>query len=247
MGGESKKFSVCLSQLTNRRSPFAACAIFTVLLVHLFIGVTQGNDQDTFVLKKDGKINAQVDDRPLNQTLKELAAKISIDLKGISVGSETVSLSLSNASLEDVLKKMMRGYNYVLVKPGKSDRLTLMVLSRADRTKYVDSPAPALTAPPPVPQPIPQPVQQAVPIGPSQAQQAQRPSPGPQKSDSSQIPPISGGAKTAPQGSFPVPVMTGLSPEMFPPMPPDPGPQIILPPPPPDVPQPDPTPPKIPF
>jgi hypothetical protein len=229
MGGESRECSIYLSQLMNRRSPFAACAILTVLLVHLSSGVIRGNDQNLFVLKKDGKINAQIDNRPLNQTLRELTAKLSIDLKGISVGSEPVNLSLSEVSLEELLKKMMRGYNYVLVKPDKSDRLTLMVLSRADRTKYVDSPAPAASAPPP----IPQPVTQAVPATPPRPQQTRGPSSVPARPGSGALPGPQSGALAGPQSGFssgspqsdpmtppmPSPV-TGLSNDMYPPMPP---------------------------
>jgi hypothetical protein len=227
MGGESREFSGYLSQIMNRKSTFAAYTILTMLLLHLSSGVIQGNDQNIFVLKKDGKIDARIENRPLNQTLRDLATKLSIDLKGASVGSETVNLSLSEVSLEELLKKMMRGYNYVLVKPDKSDRLMLMVLSRADRTAYVPPSPQPVSAPPPVPQPVPQ----AVPVTPPRPQQAQSPSMTPTRPGSGVAGLGSGAAgpqsvfpSGSPQGNPMTPPMPSpvadLPSDMYPPMPP---------------------------
>jgi hypothetical protein len=166
----------------NRKIIFITSAIVPFLSLLLYSAILYGGDQDVFFLKKDGKIDARIESRPLNQTLRELATKFSIELKGISVGSEMVNLNLSDVPLEQLLKKMMRGYNYVLVRPERSDKLMLMVLSRADRTKYVDAPARAASVSPsipqPVPQPVPQPATQATPVTPPQPRQTQRPSTG---------------------------------------------------------------------
>jgi hypothetical protein len=166
---------VYLAKVMDRKLLFVASLVLALLMAHFSSVLVHANDQNIFVLNKDGKIDAKADNRPLNQTLRELATKLSIDLKGISVGSEAVSLSLSHVSLEELLKKMMRGYNYVLVKAGKSDKLMLMVLSKADRTQYVAPPPQPASPPPAIPQPLPQPVPQAVPVASPQPQQTPRP------------------------------------------------------------------------
>lgn len=222
----------------NNKHLSITSVIFPILSLLLYSAVLYGDDQSTFLLKKDGKIDVQIDNRPLNQILRELATKFSIDLKGISVGGETVNLSLSDASLEELLKKMMRGYNYVLVRPEKSDKLMLMVLSRADRTKYVDAPAQAASTPPPIPQPVPQ----ATPVTSPRPQQTQRQST-PSRRDSIQPPPASSGltgsagasgstsgTTASPSGSTtpsqsdspspPTPPSAGLNQDILPPMPP---------------------------
>jgi hypothetical protein len=226
----------------NRKLFLTMFVFFSILLVIFCSPVLYGNDQSTFLLKRDGKIDAQINNQPLNQTLRELATKFSIDLKGISVGSEAVILNLSDVPLEELLKKMMRGYNYVLVRPEKSDRLMLMVLSRADRTKYVDTPAPTASVSPPIPQPVPQLVPQAIPDTTPQPRQTQRLSIAPQRKDDPQPPfPSSGiGGSAGPSGSTygttaptsgstpsqagssspPTPPSVGLDPNILPPGPP---------------------------
>lgn len=260
MGGEPRSVLLCLSQIMSKKLLLFGftSAILTLAVSQICPRILYGNDQIAFALTRDGKIKAQIDGRPLNQTLRELATKFSVDLKGITVGSETISLSLSEVSLEELLKKMMRGYNYVLVRPDKSDRLMLMVLSRADRTKYVDPPAqapsPAPAIPQPAPQSIPQKALQASPV-PAQPQQTQRPTPSPvpSRNDSSQPLPPSGGSAGVARRSAPVPTASGLSPDMYPPVPPsDPLPADPKrpddPPPPNDDKKPDPgRPPQIPF
>ena len=178
-----------LAKVMDGKLLFVASLVLAPLMVHFSSVLVHANDQNIFVLNNDGKINAEVDNRPLNQTLRELATKLSIDLKGISVGSEAVSLSLSHVSLEELLKKMMRGYNYVLIKAGKSDKLMLMVLSKADRTQYVAPPPQPASSPPAIPQPVPQPVPQAAPVASPQPQRAPRPPPG-----RDMLPPIPAGS-----------------------------------------------------
>lgn len=178
----------------NRKILFITSAIVPFLLLLLYSAILYGGDQGVFLLKKDGKIDARIDSRPLNQTLRELATKFSIDLKGISVGSEMVNLNLSDVPLEQLLKKMMRGYNYVLVKANKSDRLMLMVLSRADRTIYVAPPPQPVSPPPAIRQPVPRPV----PVASPKPQQTPRP---PTDGVLSPGSPVGGGAAAGSSGS----------------------------------------------
>lgn len=97
-------------------------------------------------------ITANINSLPLNEVLKDLSGRFQMEVKGKAVGSEPVTLSTSSVTLEEMLKKLMRGYNYVLIKPDKSDKSILMVLSKAERTKYTEpSVAGTVAAPPSVP------------------------------------------------------------------------------------------------
>ncbi|MBA4391624.1 MAG: hypothetical protein C0399_11920 [Syntrophus sp. (in: bacteria)] len=121
------------------------------------------NAQDMFNLSRDGLINVNINNKPLNEVLRSLSLKFSIELKGYSVGNEAVNLNISNISFEDMLKRIMRGYNYVLIKPDRSQKSVLMVLSKVERTKYVDvppsaTPPPPPSATPPVQQPMATPI-----------------------------------------------------------------------------------------
>jgi len=95
-------------------------------------------NNDIISATKDGRINANIENKPLNGVLREISGRFKMELKGSAVGSESVTLSVSNVTLEEILKKLMRGYNYVLIKPDKSDKTVLMILSKAERTKYTE-------------------------------------------------------------------------------------------------------------
>ena len=96
------------------------------------------DNKDIINATKDGRITANIENKPLNGVLKDISEKFKLELKGSMVGSESVTLNASNLTLEEMLKKIMRGYNYVLIKPDKSDKTVLMVLSKAERTKYTE-------------------------------------------------------------------------------------------------------------
>jgi len=129
-----------------------------ILFCFIFLHPCFANAQDLFNLSSDDSINVNISNKPLNEVLRNFSSKFSIELKGYSVGNEVVNLNLSNASLNEVLKRMMRGYNYVLIKPDSSKKTVLMVLSKAERTKYADAPTAASPPPPPIAAP---PIQQS--------------------------------------------------------------------------------------
>jgi len=132
-----------------------------IFLLHTFLfGTAFGNAAEPFKIKKDGMIDVDINNLPLNDTLRNLSGKISLELKGNPVGSEPINLSLSNISLDEMLKRMMRGYNYVLIRPDNSGKSILMVLGKAERTKYTDAPSVTVTAAPPPPAVTAPPVQQ---------------------------------------------------------------------------------------
>jgi hypothetical protein len=94
-----------------------------------------------FILTSTQTIDFRADNAPLNEVLRELGRRCDLDLKGIPIGPEPVSLDLTDATLEETLRKVLRGYNYVLMGPDSSGRGSLMILSKAQRTAYVP-PAP---------------------------------------------------------------------------------------------------------
>lgn len=107
-------------------------------------------------------VNVNIENQPLNEALKILSRQFSFDIKGIPIGNEAVSMNLSGLPLEEALKKVLRGYNYVFIKPENTTKSIVMVLSKSERTKYSPPPPqPTVAAmPTPPPAPIPQTVQQ---------------------------------------------------------------------------------------
>jgi hypothetical protein len=116
--------------------------IFIIFITHIgFFAQSYAGEKDIFKLLNNGKISVNISNLPLNEALRKLSAKFSIELKGYAVGNELVDLNISGITLDDMLKRMMRGYNYVLIKPENSQKSILMVLGRAERTKYMDTPS----------------------------------------------------------------------------------------------------------
>lgn len=124
------------------------------ILVILWGISPSGASQDFFSVNKEGVISARVESLPLNTVIRELSRKVPLEMKGMALGGEQVSLSGRNYTLEEALQRLLRGYNYVLIRPERAGPVVLVVLSTAPRTAPApDSPAPAriqtTTAPPP--------------------------------------------------------------------------------------------------
>jgi hypothetical protein len=95
-----------------------------------------------------GIITVKAENSPLNGLVQELARKCGFDLKAPSLGSEGVYLDLTGSSLEDVLKKLLRGYNYVLIKEDGSGKGSLFVFGKVQRVEISYPPPSAAPAPP---------------------------------------------------------------------------------------------------
>lgn len=110
----------------------------------LFLGVSPSEaSQDTLSVTKDGAISARVENLPLNTVIRELSRKVPLEIKGMALGGEQVSLSGRDYTLEEALQRLLRGYNYVLIRPERAGSAVLLVLSTAPR------PAPSPDAPAP--------------------------------------------------------------------------------------------------
>lgn len=145
---------------------------FTVFFSVVIAGMLFADAKAPFTIRNDRKIDVQINDLPMSETLKDLAARIPLEFKGISVGNEIITLNLSSVSLEEILKQLMRGYNYVVIKPESSEKTIVMVLSRAERTKYtplppqVNRPPETIASAPPVAHPLAMPAMPSVGIKP---------------------------------------------------------------------------------
>ncbi|MGD0230720.1 MAG: hypothetical protein ABSC19_10235 [Syntrophorhabdales bacterium] len=95
-----------------------------------------------------GIVTLKAENSPLNELVRELTRKCGLDLKGSSLGSEGVYLDLTESPLEDVLKRLLRGYNYVLIKTDGSGRGSLIVFGKSARVALSYPPPSAVSAPP---------------------------------------------------------------------------------------------------
>jgi len=89
-----------------------------------------------------GAITLKAENSPLNDLVRELTRKCGLDLKGSSLSNEGAYLDLAESPLEDVLKKLLRGYNYVLIKPDGSGRGSLTIFGKVERVA-LSYPAPS--------------------------------------------------------------------------------------------------------
>ncbi len=117
-------------------------------------------------ITRDDKISADIKAYPLNETLRAMAAKRLFDIQGPLPTGEEITVQFSGATLDEALKKLMRGYNYVLMDQGASRRPVLMLIGKIQRgasTPPSSQPAQAepQAANPPVPAQNPPPVLQA--------------------------------------------------------------------------------------
>lgn len=86
------------------------------------------------------KISASIENRTLNEMLRMMSEKKLFEMKGPVPGGDTITLSFSNLSLDEALKKIMRGYNYVLIKQGESRKPLLMIMGKTERSNYTEQP-----------------------------------------------------------------------------------------------------------
>lgn len=73
---------------------------------------------------------------PLSETLRAMADKRLFDIRGPMPAGEEVSMQFSGLTLDEALKKLMRGYNYVLMEQGNAQKPVLVLLGRIQRGTY---------------------------------------------------------------------------------------------------------------
>jgi hypothetical protein len=80
------------------------------------------------------RVTLQVADVPLNEVLSILAKNVPLEIRGTVPSQERITVQFSNLTLEEALSRIMRGYNYVLVRPEESAKPLLVVMNKIERS-----------------------------------------------------------------------------------------------------------------
>jgi len=78
-------------------------------------------------------LSFDIDHSPAQEMLGTMAKKGLIEIKGAVPGGEPLSFHFDHLTLEQVLAKIMKGYNYVLVEQGKNRPPLLTIMGRVSR------------------------------------------------------------------------------------------------------------------
>jgi len=84
-------------------------------------------------VKDKDRISASAKNRPLDELLRIMSEKNLFEIRGPVPRGEAITVEFSNLTLEQALKKVMRGYNYVLVGQGTSRKPALIVMGQVTR------------------------------------------------------------------------------------------------------------------
>ncbi len=84
----------------------------------------------TIEITREARITANIENKSLQEALRMMADKNLFEIKGGVPAGEPVTVRFSNVTLDEALKKLMRGYNYVLVSQGTSRVPSLMVMGK---------------------------------------------------------------------------------------------------------------------
>ena len=84
-------------------------------------------------VKDKDRISASAKNRPLDELLRIMSEKNLFEIRGPLPRGEAITVEFSNLTLEQALKKLMRGYNYVLMDQGTSRKPALIVIGQVTR------------------------------------------------------------------------------------------------------------------
>ena len=101
------------------------------------------------VSSKGSFLSVDIDNSPPGELLGAMAKEGLIEIRGAMPAGATLTLHSSDLTLEQVLGKIMRGYNYVLVEQGKAGPPLLTILGRIQRSPAEAPKAPAAAPSPP--------------------------------------------------------------------------------------------------
>lgn len=178
----------------KHRSKACRCLLLAVvILVVATSPVMAAAEGPVLTVTKVSRISVDVDNQPLDALLRMMVEKRLVNIRGGGAGNESLTLHFANLTLPEMLSKILRGYNYVVVKQGKNRPPVLTVMGRVRQDAasahgdmaasagtpapaHVETPAPAAVPPEPrsytPPEPPPEP---AVPARQPVAQQPQTP------------------------------------------------------------------------
>lgn len=138
-------------------------------------------------VKDKDRISASAKNRPLDELLRIMSEKNLFEIRGPVPRGEAITVEFSNLTLEEALKKVMRGYNYVLVGQGTSRKPALIVMGQVARGTSAEQGSSPQTPQRVINQPR---APEGSPVPPTPA--VEQPGPGLQKGQ----PPVPAGAQT---------------------------------------------------
>jgi len=116
-------------------SAFPAC-ILSVLLMAALASRACGAEAVPAAMRievaRDAGVSVDIENLPLNETLRRMAQKGLFEIRGAVPPGEAVTVHFSHLTLDEALKKLMRGYNYVLVDQGASRAPLLMLMGKIE-------------------------------------------------------------------------------------------------------------------
>jgi hypothetical protein len=114
--------------------------------------VMAGADAAVLTVTKESRISVDVDNQPLDALLRMMAEKRLFSIGGGVAGNESLTLHFVDLTLPEMLSKILRGYNYVVIDQGKNQPPVLTVLGRVQKSAvaaHADTPAPPAASPEP--------------------------------------------------------------------------------------------------
>lgn len=118
---------------------FIAVNFFAVIMLcGLMPGASDGSELHDIKVDNERTVSLQVVDVPLNEVLTILAKNVPMEIRGTVASQERITVQFSNLTLEEALSRIMRGYNYVLVRPDESAKALLVVMNKIDRTMQTE-------------------------------------------------------------------------------------------------------------
>jgi hypothetical protein len=162
------------SPVSSRDSFSFLLLVFALICLHCGVALVDASAAgDAIKVTEGGRISADIVDLPLTRVLADLSQKLPMEIKGSPNGNERLTLHFSHLTLQDALRKIMAGYNYVLIEPEPAGgRLIITILGKvgkrvreaavqsppASETPVAASAPPASPAQLPTGQPVPSPL-----------------------------------------------------------------------------------------
>jgi hypothetical protein len=136
-----------------RRLAFPIVIRFLVMVVVCGVGYAlscAGEPQD-IKARSERTVTLQAVDVPLNEVLSILAKNIPMEIRGTVPSQDRITVNFSHLSLEEALSRIMKGYNYVLMRADESAKPLLVVMNKISRTIQTEpvSVVPGATGPAP--------------------------------------------------------------------------------------------------
>ena len=128
-----------------------------VFLLAFLSGSSLVSAQSVFEVDREGNIRANIVNAPLRDVLYSFCSRFNLEIKGTAPTSDTISLAITKGSVDETLKRLLRGYNYVLMRDTTARRSSVIIMGKTEGSKYADVPRPARAAPEVIPAPMPPP------------------------------------------------------------------------------------------